>query len=115
MKQEILILQSSPRVEVVFTEHDLEVRKSGSVLIKKTSYTEIKKVEFIKGNVPWITGILTMVIDLITGHGVGHWKRGKGTLELSTNAHSYSIGLVNYDREQTRMAVERINNKLKTN
>ncbi len=54
-----------------------------------------------------------MVVDLITGHGVGHWKRGKGTLELCTNAHSYSIGLVNYDREQTPMVVERINNKLK--
>ena len=88
----------------------------GKQIIEAAKQTEnlIKTVEFMKGNIPWITGMITMVIDLITGHGVGHWKRGKGTLDLSTNAHTYSIELVNYDREQTSMAVKRINNKLKT-
>ncbi|MBO6533552.1 MAG: hypothetical protein JJ885_16025 [Muricauda sp.] len=113
MNQEIVILQQSPRVEIVFYDDEFEMKKSGSVLIDKTKYSQLKNVEFIKGRIPWFTGILTAVVDLIFAHGVGQWKRGKGKLELTTNDHSYTVDLINYDREQTPEAVKLINDKFK--
>ena len=76
-------------------------------------YSQLKSVEFVKGRIPWFSGILTTIIDLIMGHGVGQWKRGKGKLELTTTDHSYTVELVNYDREQTPEAVKMINKKFK--
>lgn len=113
MDKEILILQGSPRIEMIFYDDEFEVRKSGLALIERTKYSHIKRAEFIKGKIPWVTGMITAVIDLITAHGVGQWKRGKGKLELTTKDHKYSIGLINYDREQTPMAVKMINEKFK--
>ncbi|WP_318345280.1 hypothetical protein [Flagellimonas baculiformis] len=113
MNHEILILQQSPRIEMVFYEDEFEMKKSGSVLIDKMKYSQLKSVEFVKGRIPWFSGILTTIIDLIMGHGVGQWKRGKGKLELTTTDHSYTVELVNYDREQTPEAVKMINEKFK--
>lgn len=113
MNHEILILQQSPRIEMVFYYDEFEMKKSGSVLIDKTKYSQLKRVKFIKGRIPWFTGILTAVVDLILANGVGQWKRGKGKLELTTNNHSYTVDLVNYDREQTSEAVKLINEKFK--
>tara|TARA_B100000949_G_C14272337_1_gene447914 strand:- start:1384 stop:1725 length:342 start_codon:yes stop_codon:yes gene_type:complete len=113
MNHEILILQQSPRIEMVFYEDEFEMKKSGSVLIDKMKYSQLKSVEFVKGRIPWFSGILTTIIDLIMGHGVGQWKRGKGKLELTTTDHSYTVELVNYDREQTPEAVKMINKKFK--
>ncbi len=113
MDREILILQASPRIEIVFYEHIFKVRKSGAVLIDETEYAQLKSVRFIKGRIPWITGILTAVLDLIIGHGVGHWKRGGGQLELVTNTQTYSIALVNYDRGQTPIALKMLKERLK--
>ena len=112
MNHEVLILQKSPRVEIVFYEAEFEIKKSGSVLVDKTVYNKLQVVDFIKGKIPWFTGILTTVIDLISGHGVGQWKRGKGKLELITDNHNYSIELMNYDREQTPVAIEKLNAKI---
>lgn len=113
MNHQILILQRSPRIELLFYEHEFEMKKSGKVLIEKTKYSQLKSVEFIKGKIPWIAGILTTTIDLIMGHGIGEWKRGKGHLELNTNEHRYSVELSNYDRDQTPEAVRLINDKIK--
>ena len=98
---------------MVFYEDEFEMKKSGSVLIDKMKYSQLKSVEFVKGRIPWFSGILTTIIDLIMGHGVGQWKRGKGKLELTTTDHSYTVELVNYDREQTPEAVKMINKKFK--
>ena len=112
MNKDILILQASPRIEIVFYEHDLEVRKIGSLLMEKIRYDKIKSADFIKGKIPWFTGAITTVIDLMTGHGVGQWKRGKGSLDLATYTKSYNIELVNYDREQISRAIKMINEKV---
>ena len=56
MNQEILILQASPRIEIVFYEQVFKVRKSGAILIDETEYGQLKSVRFIKGGIPWITG-----------------------------------------------------------
>ena len=55
--------------------------------------------------------MLTTVIDLITGHGVGQWKRGKGKLEPITIGHNYSVEIMNYDRDQTPYAVQKLKAK----
>ena len=111
MNHEVFILQKNPRVEIVFYEDEFEIKKSSLVLVDKTEYAKLQVVDFIKGKIPWFTGILTTVIDLISGHGVGQWKRGKGKLKLITIDHSYCIELMNYDREQIPVAVEKLNAK----
>ncbi|MCL6273676.1 hypothetical protein M3P19_06625 [Muricauda sp. 2012CJ35-5] len=111
MQNEIIIIQNSPRVEVVFREDDFEILKSGSILINPTNYSKVRRVNFVKGKIPWFTGMLTTIIDLITGHGVGHWKRGKGKFELKTEDYDYSIDLLKYDRDQTPLAIKMLNEK----
>ncbi|WP_350286451.1 hypothetical protein [uncultured Croceitalea sp.] len=112
MNQETLILQASPRIEILFFQNELEVKKAGTVVVERTKYAQIKSVSFDKGQIPWITGLVTAIIDLATGHGIGQWKRERGKLELATDYSSHTIEFVNYDREQTPRAVQMINEKL---
>lgn len=113
MIREILILQAAPRIEIVFYEEELEVLNSGSPIIEKTKFSHITSARFIKGNIPWFTGIITAVDDLVSGHGVGQWKRGKGKLVLKTKNHTHTIELKNYDRVQAPMAETIITQKSK--
>ncbi len=113
MIQEILILQAIPRIEIVFYEDELEVLNSGKPIIEKIKFSHITRARFIKGRIPWFTGMITSVIDLISGHGAGHWKRGKGKLVLKTKTHTHTIELENYDREQAPRAETMICQKSK--
>ena len=109
MEKQTFILQSSPRIDVFFDSEGFEISKNQKSILTKTKYGDIQQVNFEKGNIPWITGVITSVIDLITGHGVGYWKRGSGKLKIKLIDKNFEVELKNYDRRQTPQVVSMLN------
>lgn len=112
MNHEILIIQRSPRREIIFYEEEFELKGSQDSLIERSKYSELRKVAFVKGSVPWLWGFVSATIDLLSGHGVGEWKRGKGTLTIEMSRGNHALELKNYDREQTPLAVQMLKEKM---
>ncbi|NER15094.1 hypothetical protein GWK08_16690 [Leptobacterium flavescens] len=111
MSNETLILQGSPRIEIVFMEEEFEINGKQNFMIKKMKYDEVKEIKFNKGKIPWFSGLITAIIDLLTGHGVGQWKKEKGSIEIATREDSYNVLFKMYDREQVPMAIRRLKEK----
>ena len=109
---ETIVLRKNPELKIILNPDNFEIMDvSESKNNGIYSFGKLKNVNLIFEKTNWLISILSIIVDLITGSGIGGKFKNKAYLNLEMRNMNLKIVLIGTDTEKINKVSELLNNK----